>query len=71
MSEEKKREAENDSGVIIKELGDLLDSITQNRQKMMDLRADYKAKLQPYSWLNGEPVEVPASYETRPPGGKQ
>ena len=67
MSEEKKREAENDSGAIIGELGKLLDNITANRQKMMDTRADYKAKLQPYQWLNGEPVEVPSGLEKRPP----
>ena len=43
----------------------MLQSIGVNRQKLVDLRAEYKPKLAPYTKLNGDPVEVTPQYENK------
>ena len=56
MTEQNESEKNDESEKMIQELTEMLQNIGLNRQKLIDLRQEYKPKLTPYTDLNGDPI---------------
>lgn len=59
LSEEKKRSQETETEVIFSEITTMVSNIKDKMvPKLADNRKEYQAKLTPYTWKNGEPVDT-------------
>lgn len=59
LSEEKKRSAETETEMIFSEITSMVGNIRDKMvPKLADNRKEYAAKLTPYTWKNGEPVDT-------------
>ena len=59
LSEEKKRSQESETQLIFDEITAMVGNIRDKMvPKLADNRREYAAKLTPYTWKNGEPVDT-------------